>query len=305
MIDLAYGQSTIALNQIIAAGPSVGANVPSNYPFAPFLAGLLNSHHNGTPGQAPKIKMAELASASSANSGGGVSTVYSYAGNPNGHVAGIAASTGVTPPDLCVDTTNNLLYFCTATGNAAAATWNPVSGQSVNFTGGISTGTANAQAANPLSPIGFTLSSGYSVTFTPGITNTGATTFAAGGTAATACQKNSGGSLVAFTGNEFLASVPTTVVYNGTYWVQQTSVLGALAFLNIGQWLRNDGSGNLTIKNGVLLGDDGSGNINIRNTAVTPGVYTYATITVNAAGQVTNAVSGVVDEGFTYFLGMM
>ncbi len=57
LIDLAYGQSTIAQNQILTAGPSVGTNVPSNYPYAPFLAGLLNQHHKGTAGQAPQIDL--------------------------------------------------------------------------------------------------------------------------------------------------------------------------------------------------------------------------------------------------------
>jgi hypothetical protein len=58
LIDLAYGQTAITQGDILVAGPSVGTNVPNNYPYAPFLAGLLNSHHNGTPGQAPKINLA-------------------------------------------------------------------------------------------------------------------------------------------------------------------------------------------------------------------------------------------------------
>jgi hypothetical protein len=58
LIDLSYGQTSISQGQIFVAGPSVGSGVPSNYPIAPFLAGLLNSHHGGTPGQAPKINLA-------------------------------------------------------------------------------------------------------------------------------------------------------------------------------------------------------------------------------------------------------
>lgn len=58
LIDLTFGQTQITNSEILVAGPSVGANVPSNYPYAPFLAGLLNSHHSGTPGQAPKINLA-------------------------------------------------------------------------------------------------------------------------------------------------------------------------------------------------------------------------------------------------------
>jgi hypothetical protein len=55
LIDLAFGQTTVTNAQIKTAGPSVGTGVPGNYPVAPFLAGLLNSHHGGTTGQAPKI----------------------------------------------------------------------------------------------------------------------------------------------------------------------------------------------------------------------------------------------------------
>ncbi len=58
LIDLTFGQTQITNSEILVAGPSVGTNVPSNYPYAPFLAGLLNSHHSGTPGQAPKINLA-------------------------------------------------------------------------------------------------------------------------------------------------------------------------------------------------------------------------------------------------------
>ena len=40
LIDLAFGQTTISAGQILVAGPSVGVNVPNNYPKAPFLEGL-------------------------------------------------------------------------------------------------------------------------------------------------------------------------------------------------------------------------------------------------------------------------
>lgn len=48
--------------------------------------------------------------------------VFTYAGNPNSNVPGTAAS-GTTPPDLCWDSTDELLYFCTTTGNASTAVW--------------------------------------------------------------------------------------------------------------------------------------------------------------------------------------
>jgi len=58
LVDLSYGQTAITSGQILTAGPSVGTGVPNNYPYAPFLAGLLNSHHSGNAGQAPKINLA-------------------------------------------------------------------------------------------------------------------------------------------------------------------------------------------------------------------------------------------------------
>ncbi len=53
LIELTYGMTQITT--ILTCGPSVGQNVPSSYPNAPLLAGLLNSHHGGIAGQAPKI----------------------------------------------------------------------------------------------------------------------------------------------------------------------------------------------------------------------------------------------------------
>lgn len=40
----------------------------------------------------------------------------SFAGNPNGNVAG-------TTPQICYDTTNNILYVCTVTGTTMSAVW--------------------------------------------------------------------------------------------------------------------------------------------------------------------------------------
>ncbi len=47
------------------------------------------------------------------------------AGNPNGSVAGTAASSGVLPT-VCWDYTNNLWYVCTTTGTASTAVWTSI-----------------------------------------------------------------------------------------------------------------------------------------------------------------------------------
>ena len=48
--------------------------------------------------------------------------IIPWSGNPNGSVAGTAASSN-NPPSVVWDYTNAILYFCITTGNAAAAVW--------------------------------------------------------------------------------------------------------------------------------------------------------------------------------------
>lgn len=50
-----------------------------------------------------------------------------HAGNPNGAVAGSAAS----PQTYCWDSTHGLLWACTTTGNAASAVWTQVGAQTI------------------------------------------------------------------------------------------------------------------------------------------------------------------------------
>jgi len=45
-----------------------------------------------------------------------------WAGDPNGHVAGVAA-TAASSPSLCWDSTDGAFWVCTTTGNAASAVW--------------------------------------------------------------------------------------------------------------------------------------------------------------------------------------
>jgi len=132
LIDLTYGQTAVTNAQILVAGPSVGTGVSSAYPAAPFLAGLLSSHHAGTTGQAPKIKLASevqgtlpLANHPASGTLGGLSAVQIYAGNPNGHVAGNTWGGGL-PADTCYDITNGGLWICTTTGTTSTAVWKPL-----------------------------------------------------------------------------------------------------------------------------------------------------------------------------------
>lgn len=150
MVDLAFGQTTISGGQILTAGPSVGLNVPSNYPYAPFLAGLLNSHHDGNAGQAPQISLTTevqgvlpFANLKVSNTLGGLAAFRLFAGNPNGSVAGNANVNSAS--DMCYDTTHNILYVCTTTGTTSTAVWTAVTGGVASTE--ITTGTNHTFAA--------------------------------------------------------------------------------------------------------------------------------------------------------------
>jgi microcystin-dependent protein len=274
LVDLAFAQTTITSGQILVAGPSVGSNVPSNYPGAPFLAGLLNQHHKGTPGQAPQIDLTSevknilplLNLLVSSTSGGGIGIVKLNAGNPNGNVAGNFNVNGAL--DFCVDTTNKLLYFCSATGTSSTAVWTSVSGATTSvFAGGTATGSVNAQVVGSTSPSGFTKSPGQVVTFT-GLNNTSATTLNVDGTGASAVEKNTGSGDVPLTGGEMNGFV--TAVWTGSFYLLQPGLLGQLATMNLGAWTKNDGSGNITLNVDASLQDNGSGKLQVAPSILPP-----------------------------------
>lgn len=60
----------------------------------------------------------------------GRSTVLTYAGNPNGNVAGTAGSS-TTPASVIFDRTNQVYYICTTSGVAAVAVWTAISAPTV------------------------------------------------------------------------------------------------------------------------------------------------------------------------------
>jgi hypothetical protein len=109
-------------------------------PNAPFLAGLLNSHHNGKPGQAPGIILGpswlragatgfevqnRLAAGNiqSSDDVGTFSATQTFVGNPNGSLAGNAGIVGSLAPSIAWDPTNGILWACITSGNSATAVW--------------------------------------------------------------------------------------------------------------------------------------------------------------------------------------
>jgi hypothetical protein len=280
LVDLTFGQTQITSGQILVAGPSVGSNVPSNYPGAPFIAGLLNQHHKGIAGQAPQIDLTAevknqlpLTNMPASNTTGGISAIRQNAGNPNGNVAGNANVNGA--PDQCWDTTNKLLYICTTTGTTSTAVWTSVVGASTSqFAGGTSTGAANAQVVATTTPAGFAKTPGQIVTFTVGPgPNTGATTLNVDGTGVSAINKTGP---VPLTGGELTVGEFVSVIWTGTVYLIQSAQLGQLATMNIGAFLKNDGAGNLTTNNGLTLGTDGTGALTVQPATITPQMLSVA-----------------------------
>jgi hypothetical protein len=274
LVDLTFGQTQITSGNIKVAGPSVGTGVPSNYPAAPFLAGLLFQHHKGTAGQAPQIDLTAevkntlpLTNLPGSDTAGGIPIMKLNAGNPNGSVAGNASVNGAS--DFAFDTTNKILYICTVTGTTSTAVWTAVVGStSSQFAGVTTTGTANAQVIASTTPVGFSLTPGYVVTTTigAGLNNTGAATLNVDATGVIAINKSG---LVPLSGGELVAGQFVSFIYTGSVWLLQASALGALATLGIGTWLQNVG-GNLTINAGLTLGDNGAGALTILAGTVTP-----------------------------------
>lgn len=150
---------------------------------------------------------------------------------------------------------NGTAYISNTAANTdtpPSSKWNQISLSSVNqFTGGTSTGSANAQVLASLNPAtGFSTSvNGQSITFTAGYTNTGSTTLAitSPSVSAQTIQKLSGGSLVNLTGGEITATDNVTVSWNlsaGVFVLQTSGGLGSMAPLNIGNNMANDTNGN-------------------------------------------------------------
>jgi len=202
---------------------------------------------------------------------------YDYAGNPNGNVAGRAGNPGVSPPDFCWDSTNNILYVCSVTGGAGAANWITPTGTGVNYSGGVTAGTAAAQTLAVVVPSGFALALGVTVTASAGFNSVaGGTTMNVAGSGNVAVYKNTGaGPAPIGVGDQVLGDLYSWT-YNGAYWIQGQQSLGVLALLGIGAGLRNQGDGNAQANDRVVAGATG----------VLAGIADHRTCKVNAAAAV-------------------
>jgi len=109
-------------------------------------------------------------------------TVQGYAGNPNGHVPGVAAVAGASAGDIVWDTVHFQYWICTATGTAATAVWQvlggmaPVSLASAATTdlGTAASTTITITGTTPITSLGTSAPSGviYTVYFAASLTLT-------------------------------------------------------------------------------------------------------------------------------------
>jgi hypothetical protein len=82
-------------------------------------------------------------------------TVLSFAGNPNGNLAGVVYQ-------LCWDSTDMFLYICTTSGSSSTATWTQITAASGMFDWVTVTGTSQSMAINS----GYITNNGSLITLT-------------------------------------------------------------------------------------------------------------------------------------------
>src|SRR5258708_5177363 len=122
---------------------------------------------------------------------------------------------------------NGMQTTCAASGannditslGALSTPLTPTQGGTFAFLGSTSTGSANAQLVTVTTPAtGFSLTLGYKVSFTVGVSNTQATTLNISGRGALNVQRHTTQGLHSFVGGEFVSGFRVTVEYNGTFW---------------------------------------------------------------------------------------
>ena len=167
------------------------------------------------------------------------------------------------------------------------------------FTGGTSTGSANAQTLASVVPAsGLTPSNGQTIIFTAGYTNTGSATLAitAPSIGATAIKKDSGSGLVNLVAGDITAGDTIYVSWNSTssVWVLTSGLaLGALAYLG------------LAAPSGLLYSSGGNLNSYVPTTisgnlpTAMSGTNTTAAITVSA-GQCSDSTNATQMQGAGY-----
>lgn len=222
---------------------------------APFLAGLLNQHHKGTPGHAPKIQLnsaAEvqgqlpMANLFASDVLGTIPAMQAFAGNPNGNVAGNAAVAGTSAASFCMDTTESVLWICTSTGTTSTAVWTPILLGYSGIWAGTSGGSANVQTLTPTPAIS-SYTTGLRISFQAGFTNTASLTINVSGKGAKNVYKDGPAGPTALAGGEIVANEIYTITYDGTQFQLTATEMGTSSLKNTGVTVVDPGTGALEI----------------------------------------------------------
>ena len=188
---------------------------------------------------------------------GATSAVQTYAGNPNGSVAGNAAVVGASAPSLVWDTANQIFWTCVTTGTTSTAVWIAATNPGQTNYGGTAGGSANALTVTPAIPLA--LSAGAAISFIVSATNTGAATANVSGTGAIAIRKKSRTGPAALIGNEMAVGSLATLRYDGTFWQLEVQTWGTAALAdassNTGKVSAVVGSGTLTVGHLAVFAD--------------------------------------------------
>jgi hypothetical protein len=254
-----------------------------------------------TAGQAAAMAQTNLlGSASTINASdqlGTVSAVQVYAGNPNGHVAGVAAVVGTSAPSCVWDTSDKIFWVCTTTGSTSTAVWY-ASGSTQGATYcGLATGTANAIILTPTIPA-VSYSAGLSLAFLVAAKNTGATTVNVSGIGAVNIYKESPTGPIALTGGELVTGNLVTMRFDGTRFQLTATELGTAALAdassNTGVVAAVTGSGTITPGNMAWFNSsDGT----IRDGGLyqaSQGVFSSSSKTVSAGTWLVDTTAGVI-----------
>lgn len=162
---------------------------------------------------------------------GSVSAVQTYAGNPNGHVAGNAAVVATSAPSMVWDTVDRIFWVCIGTGTTSTAIWLASTSSGTTNYCGLATGTANAIILTPAVPVA-AYAAGLSLAFIVAITNTGATTVNASGLGAVSIFKEGPTGPVALIGGELVAGNLVSIRHDGTRFQLTATEMGTAALAN-------------------------------------------------------------------------
>ena len=127
----------------------------------------------------------------------------------------------------------------------------PSSGGTIVFAGGTSTGTANAQVIGPTVPSSFTLTSGYSVIFSAGLTNTAPATLNVNSTGVVNVLKGTPAGIIPLAANDIVSGNIYVATYDGT----EFQLVGAASSVPSGSVFYT-ASG--TVPSGYVAGDGSS-----------------------------------------------